>query len=661
MTWSSTQVAERHSAKTLLPRLRHGLARRTIFISYRRTDSGGHAGHLRQVLQRHYGSRALFLDHQDTRAGEHWEQRLEAALEAADVVLVVIGPDWVTIRDEDGTRRLDNPDDWVRREVEAGLAKPSTDVIPILVGGTHMPSRDELPASLSGLCGRQAHQVRPDTFSADANKLIRSIGGWRSQFVGVPLIVWPSIFVVLALLSVGIVALVRRDANRPPDLPDALEFETGAGRPVEINLLGGVSDEGSVDLGAVDPVSGQGGAIKPLEGGVVEYTPAAGFHGPDTFDYQVTDEAGAISSATVLVRVRIGPMVGDFNVAVVPFTEVMTDGSIAVTAESRGLAAEIHSQVDQELTTLNEVESFNFEVRGPHDASGIEGASHEERARQAQELAEHIAADVIVYGTMTDDEIAPEFFVHSRGQNLAGAEEMAGQYELGDRILGSELQTGSITDKAAARRALSARANALTHFVIGLSYYGGRDYTEALQAFELADIEEWGDEDGKEILYLFLGNSEGQLGERALEAGNHDTALTLFEQAAANYDESLARNPEFARALLGRAEIEYFRAAVIGQETPCSAGAVSADGLAQAEASYLDARSAVDQPAVSNVAAKASFGLGRLYVCVTLAGIADRSTEARTELAKVIEEFEHGNRAIEELATKSLEVLEQLS
>ena len=97
------------------------------------------------------------------------------------------------------------------------------------------------------------------------------------------------------------------------------------------------------------------------------------------------------------------------------------------------------------------------------------------------------------------------------GHNLAGAEEITGQYELGKRILGSVVAGGSITDNAQVRLALLARTRALTQFVIGLSWYGARDYGNAYEAFEQADQPEWRDEDGKEILYLFLGNSSGKL------------------------------------------------------------------------------------------------------------------------------------------------------
>src|SRR4051794_20424816 len=105
----------------VLSRVGQLLERRTIFISYRRNDSGGYAGQLFQELQRHYGGHALFLDHQDMEAGSSWPQRLTTALDVSDVVLVVVGPGWADARDDDGERRLDQPADWVRREVEAGL------------------------------------------------------------------------------------------------------------------------------------------------------------------------------------------------------------------------------------------------------------------------------------------------------------------------------------------------------------------------------------------------------------------------------------------------------------------------------------------------------------------------------------------------------------
>src|SRR5689334_4873595 len=77
---------------------------------------------------------------------------------------------------QDGRRRLDNPDDFVRLEIEAALAR-DVRVIPILVEGARMPRADELPASLSKLARRQALELSPSWFDIGTERLLRTLDG----------------------------------------------------------------------------------------------------------------------------------------------------------------------------------------------------------------------------------------------------------------------------------------------------------------------------------------------------------------------------------------------------------------------------------------------------------------------------------------------------
>lgn len=135
----ATAVPSRPGRSRTVQWLHNGLRRRAVFISYRRTDAGGYAAQLLTELQAHYGSKAIFLDHQGVAAGARWQRAIADAVAAADVVIVVVGPEWVTVESADGERRLDDPDDWVRQEVEAGLAASDTTVIPVLVGDAALP------------------------------------------------------------------------------------------------------------------------------------------------------------------------------------------------------------------------------------------------------------------------------------------------------------------------------------------------------------------------------------------------------------------------------------------------------------------------------------------------------------------------------------------
>jgi hypothetical protein len=95
-------------------------------------------------------------------------------VETCQVLLAVIGPQWLAATDRHGRRRLDDPDDIVRVEVEVALDR-DVRVVPLLVGGAAMPQREELPEGLGGLARRHALVVRHDSFRADVGRLITAI------------------------------------------------------------------------------------------------------------------------------------------------------------------------------------------------------------------------------------------------------------------------------------------------------------------------------------------------------------------------------------------------------------------------------------------------------------------------------------------------------
>ena len=93
-----------------------------IFLSYRRSDSVGAAGRLFDRLAEHFGADQVFRDIDSIEAGENFEESIRNALRLATVVLVVIGPRWLEARSQDGARRIDDPADYVRREIKLALS-----------------------------------------------------------------------------------------------------------------------------------------------------------------------------------------------------------------------------------------------------------------------------------------------------------------------------------------------------------------------------------------------------------------------------------------------------------------------------------------------------------------------------------------------------------
>src|ERR1035437_9744856 len=116
-----------------------------IFINYRRDDQPGFAGRLADALESAFGADNVFRDVDDIRQGDDFVIA-QQQLKSIDVGLVMIGPAWLSAS-KNGGRRLDEREDFVRREIQAGLesGKP---LLPVLVGGATMPEEKDLPAAI---------------------------------------------------------------------------------------------------------------------------------------------------------------------------------------------------------------------------------------------------------------------------------------------------------------------------------------------------------------------------------------------------------------------------------------------------------------------------------------------------------------------------------
>jgi TIR domain len=142
-----------------------------IYISYRREDTAYPAAWLFDRLANHFGENQVFKDFDSISPGDDFVEVIATAVSSCDVLLVVIGEGWLTTTDAYGRRRLDNPHDFVRLEIEVALAR-KVRVIPILVDRARMPMAEELPASLARLTRRQALLVSPSRFDADVHRLL---------------------------------------------------------------------------------------------------------------------------------------------------------------------------------------------------------------------------------------------------------------------------------------------------------------------------------------------------------------------------------------------------------------------------------------------------------------------------------------------------------
>jgi len=153
-----------------------------IFISYRRQEAGGHAGRLSDRLIKHFSRAQIFQDIDSIQPGDDFAEAIADAVASCQVLLAVIGDQWLNIEDNEGHRRLDNPQDFVRLEIEAAL-RHNIRVIPILIDRAPMPRADQLPASLAPLAGRQAHDLSSnrDRFKSDIAHLLKALDKYFSK------------------------------------------------------------------------------------------------------------------------------------------------------------------------------------------------------------------------------------------------------------------------------------------------------------------------------------------------------------------------------------------------------------------------------------------------------------------------------------------------
>ena len=146
----------------------------SVFISYRRDETSGEARALFKDLAATLGSHSVFMDVDTIALGRDFREAVRGRLASSDIMLTLIGRGWVEVKDASGRKRLDNPDDFVRLEIEAAL-KRDIPVIPVLVQGAEMPSPDELPPEIRNFTFRNAFELSHSRWESDVHELLRRL------------------------------------------------------------------------------------------------------------------------------------------------------------------------------------------------------------------------------------------------------------------------------------------------------------------------------------------------------------------------------------------------------------------------------------------------------------------------------------------------------
>jgi hypothetical protein len=183
-----------------------------VFLSYRRSDSHDAATRLRQTFQEHVGARWSFQDVEDIKAGRIWRDEIRENLRKARVVLVLIGPTWLTAMRE----RVEGGDvDVLRQEIVAALARKGRRVVPVLIHGATLPPKSALPLEVQPLLDRQVFALRDTSWDVDVDRLITSIGRPYSW-------TWVAIRALVALVASAALVWMAAPtvaANRTNDYP----------------------------------------------------------------------------------------------------------------------------------------------------------------------------------------------------------------------------------------------------------------------------------------------------------------------------------------------------------------------------------------------------------------------------------------------------------
>ncbi len=150
---------------------------RGVFINYRGEDSHSYGALLYTELARQFGEEQVFLDAESIPAGADFVEVLLGRVRSCRVLLAVIGPRWLTATDPadpTGQRRIDDPADWIRRELAEAFTA-DVRVIPVLTEQAELPAEADLPADIAALSRCQYRHLRHREPTTDLARIVADL------------------------------------------------------------------------------------------------------------------------------------------------------------------------------------------------------------------------------------------------------------------------------------------------------------------------------------------------------------------------------------------------------------------------------------------------------------------------------------------------------
>ncbi len=147
-----------------------------VFISYRREDTAAAAGRVYDRLSRLLLKANVFFDVSTIGGGEDFVQRIASEIAKSDTALIFIGDKWLAPSVPDGAPRIFQAEDYVRAEVRAALSRQVL-IVPVLVGGAHMPRPEQLPEDIRAITHKNALPLRHESFEDDTENIVAAVLG----------------------------------------------------------------------------------------------------------------------------------------------------------------------------------------------------------------------------------------------------------------------------------------------------------------------------------------------------------------------------------------------------------------------------------------------------------------------------------------------------
>ena len=146
-----------------------------LFLSYRRADSQHITDRIYDRLTSAFGEENVFKDVDSIPLGVPFHSAIKRAVEGCNILIAVIGRQWLSTKDEAGNLRLLDEEDFVRMEIETAL-QHNIFVVPVFVDGAKISMQNELPSGLQSLPLQNGISVNADPqFHDDVNRLIEQL------------------------------------------------------------------------------------------------------------------------------------------------------------------------------------------------------------------------------------------------------------------------------------------------------------------------------------------------------------------------------------------------------------------------------------------------------------------------------------------------------